>query len=139
MTSIYRSRPKRPVDEDDVRQPVSTGGMPTAVPSRGNAPDTTRDWSHARRTKPAGYMLPVSLKWFASLPLEVRPMALVTDYARIANLLALQWDKPAACRAYFDDLISDRRGHRRGFPPEVRRDLLTLRDYYYNRHMSLDQ
>lgn len=138
MNSIYRSRPKRPVDDDDVRQPLTTGGIPTPVAPR-TAPDTTADWSHARRTKPAGYMLPVSLKWFAALPLEVRPMALVTEYARIANLLALQWDKPGACRAYFDDLLNDRRGNRRGFPPEVRRDLLTLRDYYFNRHLSVGE
>jgi hypothetical protein len=139
MTSIYRSRPKRPVDDDDVRQPLTVSGSPAAPPSRSERQDLKRDWTNARRTKPAGYMLPVSLKWFASLPLDVRPMALVTDYARIANLLALQWDKPTACRAYLDDLINDRRGNRKGFPPEVRRDLLTLRDYYYNGHISVGE
>jgi hypothetical protein len=133
--SIYRSRPQRP-DDDDVRLPVVRDDAATP-PKRGTA--DTRDYAPMRKAKPANYMLPSSLKWFAALPFDVRPMALVTRYPRIANVLALHWSRPAACRAYFDDLLVDHRGTRQGFPADVQRDLVALHDYYVNRHLALDQ
>ena len=75
-------------------------------------------------------MLPTSIGWLKTLPRYVRPMALVTQYPRIANSIALEWNRPAACRAYFVDLLVDRRGNRQGFPGDVHGDLTTLRDYY---------
>jgi len=133
--SIYRSHPKRPAGGGDVRAPV-TRAAPAAGQTTG--PPDGRDWTPLRRSSPANYMLPASLKWFASLPFDVRPMALVTKYPRIANLLALQWTKPSACRAYFEDLLSDGRGARQGFPADVQHDLVALRHYYYHRHLALE-
>ena len=70
-----------------------------------------------RRAKPIDHLLPLSVKWLRSLPEEVRPTALPNRYPRIANVLALDWSKPAICRRYFDELLVDhRRGDRRGFP-----------------------
>jgi len=136
--SIYRSHAKRPAEDANVPVPGSRaaslvpGARPTAGASAG------RDWASVRKSSPANFMLPASLKWFAALPFDTRPMALVTQYPRIANLLALQWTKPSACRAYFDDLLVDRRGGRRGFPPDVQRDLFALHEYHLKRYLTLE-
>ncbi len=75
-------------------------------------------------------MLHMSVVWFRTLPKDVRPMALVKQYPRIANSVALRWRTPDACHAYLIDLFIDRRGARKGFPADVHRSLTTLRDYY---------
>jgi hypothetical protein len=65
--------------------------------------------------------------WVGSLADDERPGALLRKYPRIANRLALCWDDPALLDRVFDDLLVDRRGGRRGFPPDVQADLLRLR------------
>jgi hypothetical protein len=137
LRSIYRSRFERPFNDDDVTQPVTRGGSrkPARLPPV--TQDSSLDWSLLRKGKPVNYMLPMSIEWLRSLPEDVRPMALVTQYPRIANSLALEWNRPAACRAYFVDLFVDHRGTRKGFPADVHRDLKTLRDHYYGQHLTL--
>jgi hypothetical protein len=71
--------------------------------------------------------------WAQALPRHARADNLVRLYARIANKLALLWPDPEACSAYFDDLLIDRRGGRKGFPPEVGKELVALRVH----HMAL--
>ena len=137
--SIYQSRFRRPVNDDGVNRRVLRGGAPGPVCLPPAGQDTAQDWSRLRKATPVNYMLPMSFQWLRSLPKDVRPMALVTQYPRIANLLALQWSKPVACRAYFDELLVDHRGNRKGFPPDVRRNLQTLRDYYFGLHLTLDE
>jgi hypothetical protein len=94
------------------------------------------DWTRARRARPVDYLLPASLRWFKGLPHDVRPVALVRRYARIANLIAQQWNDYDACRAYFQELLTDRRGNRQGFPPDVERDLRQLLDYYVRQQLA---
>ena len=137
--SIYQSRNKRPIVND-----VSLFGTrsdrfaPTHPSSKSNAAE--QDWSLLRKVEPANYLLPLSAKWLGNLPEGVRPKALASRYPRIANLLALEWNKPAACSAYFDDLLADRRSNRQGFPADVYCDLLVLQDYYSsNLHLKLDE
>jgi len=136
--SIYRSHPKRPAYGGDVRAPVIRAAAGSPAFRRTAGPSTDRDWAPLRKSSPANYMLPSSLKWFAGLPFDIRPMALVTKYPRIANVLALQWATPSACRAYFDELLVDRRCGRQGFPGDVQRDLLALRHYYCHQHLKLE-
>lgn len=93
--------------------------------------------SRLRKAKPVNYLLPMSRDWLASLPSDVRPNALARHFPRIANLVALQWNYPTALRPYFEDLLTDHRGTRKGFPVEVHRDLLALRNFYYNMHLTL--
>jgi hypothetical protein len=81
---------------------------------------------------PADYALPMSLEWIRSLPEGRRPLALASKYPRIVNVLALLWGDPAACKKYFDDLLVDHRGKRKGFPADVHRDLRMLRDHYHS-------
>ena len=126
--SIYRSKFKRPINHGDVTKTVKGGA----------APAPAQDCAHLRKTQPVNYMLPASLAWVASLPIEVRPWALIGKYPRIANFLALEWSKPDSCAAYFDSLLVDRRPEKRqGFPADVHRELLTLRDHYQRPHLRL--
>jgi hypothetical protein len=94
----------------------------------------TRDPKNLRRRQPLDEPLPATIRWVAKLPDEVRPIALLRTFPRIANVLARVWNDAAECQAYFDDLMVDQRGNRSGFPPEVLENLLTLRDYYLGRY-----
>ncbi len=136
LMSIYQTRRKRQINDHDVTWPVTGGGTlkPACLPPAGPV-----HWYLLRKARPVNYMLPMSIGWLRSLPREVRPIALATQYPRIANLLALEWSKPAACRAYFIALLVDHRGKRKGFPPDVHRDLLRLRDYYCGLDLTLDE
>lgn len=90
-----------------------------------------------RKRHPYNEPLPSTVRWAAMLPSEVRPLALLRRYPRIANLLARQWKDSLECQRYFDDLLIDRRGGRRGFPIEVLADLLALNNFHLGRYPSL--
>ena len=100
---------------------------------RGRTVDTEHDWAEIRRSHPADYLLPIGERWLRGLPAEVVPADLVLNFPRIVNLIAMQWDDRGACAAYFEELLTDRRGGRRGFPQNVERDLSRLRNYWYSR------
>jgi len=130
--SIYKPAIERAVSDNDVTHTVRSSTAPKP-PSPAKNPDTADpDFVRLRKAKPIDHLLPMSMKWLRSLPEEVRPIALANHYPRIANVLALDWNKPLVCRRYFDELLIDhRRGDRRGFPLDVHRELEMLRDYYY--------
>ena len=65
--------------------------------------------------------------WVDSLTPESRPHGLCTQFPRIANRLALCWADPDLSKRLLDDLFTDKRGTRRGFPPEVLKELTRLR------------
>ena len=134
--SIYQLRSKRPINVAE-SQPRMGRGTPALARALPQDQDSPQDRSHLRKAKPVNYMLPMSLDWLASLPNDVRPMALVRQFPRIANLIALQWTNPVACRAYFDDLLIDHRGTRKGFPADVHRDILALRNFYYGQQLTM--
>jgi len=92
-----------------------------------------------RRQAPvtANRLLSSTIDWLASLPPNVRPLALATKFPRVANRIAEEWREQGACRRDFDDLVYDKRGTRRGFPPDVYVELLALRDYYYGYDLKL--
>ena len=127
--SIYRLLDP-PANEDDVRQWSTRHDPHQASRDSPATSESAVDWSLARKKIPVNYMLPITTRWLEALPQEVRPMALVAKYPRIANILTLVWNNPVECRAYFDELIIDHRGKRRGFPEDVHRDLVHLRDHY---------
>ena len=126
--SIYSSRSKRPI-RVNIKRPIAAAAAPGLVAPEGTLPAPAL---HLRRkAKPTDALLPLSLEWLTSLPPDVRPLALATKYPRIVNRIAVAWAEPSTCRANFDDLVYDNRGDRQGFPPDVHRDLLALREYYY--------
>ena len=113
----------------------------TAAARRAPAPVVAADPAaeEAARTKrrkgtPMDVPLPRTVAWLARLPKDVRPMELTRTYARITNLIAAAWDDPAATYAYFDELLHDERGSRKGFPPDVMGELLELRTFYTGLH-----
>ena len=79
-------------------------------------------------------LLNTTLTWMASLPKNVRPMELGRRFPRIANRIAKSWRFVARCEEYLDTLVVDRRGNRKGFPPEVAQELTNLRCFYAELH-----
>lgn len=112
------------MDYSDVHEPpVARSAAP--LPS-------SQDWSQHRKVTPVDRLLPIGARWLGELPADIRPHALATQYPRVANLVALQWNDHCACPAYFDELLVDRRGGRQGFREAVQRDLLKLREHWYS-------
>ena len=126
--SIYGNR--RGWNElNDVVQPLA---RPRSVDPFQAQPDARSDWSSVRKAKPADYLLPIAEKWFDGFPPERAPCALASNYPRICNLIAAQWNDHRGAPELFEELLTDRRGGRAGFPPAVRRDLLNLQEYWYS-------
>ena len=69
-------------------------------------------------------------KWLESLPEDVRPKNLAEHFPRICNQFARLWREHEEVDAYFNELVQDGRGDRKGFPFPVMADISTLRDYY---------
>lgn len=87
-----------------------------------------RDPKANRRREPFNQPLPGTLRWVESFPEAIRPNALLERFPRIANALARAWNDREQLRMELDQLLVDRRTGRRGFPPDVYNELLTLRD-----------
>jgi hypothetical protein len=66
-------------------------------------------------------------RWLESLSPDVMPRYLCTHFPRIANRLALCWADPALTVRLLDDFFLDKRGTRRGFPPDAMSELKKLR------------
>ena len=131
--SIYRRLDGRPsadihVDQAEVETPV----QPQATSRRCASREEELRNLRLRKASPTSKPLPRTFEWLAGLPSTVRPTALLRDYARIANVIAAAWCDSKALRSYMDRLFNDDRGNRKGFPPDVHRELLVLREYYYS-------
>lgn len=115
--SIYRENRYRP---DELRTPsaVKSAAASTAA--------SDEQYRHLRRNQPVNTPLPATRTWFASLPTDLKPAALMASYARIANVIAATWTEPKELVPYMDSLLTDRRGNRRGFPADVLRELMAL-------------
>ena len=68
--------------------------------------------------------------WADDLPTKLRPNELILHYPRVANRLALCWNDRVLSNRLFEDLLLDKRGGRKGFPPLVRAELIRLRVDY---------
>jgi hypothetical protein len=102
---------------------------PTSAP-RGDAAPAPSAMLARRRGEPADEPLAWTVEWAAKLPPDIRPMNLVRQFPRIGNFLAATWTSPDTLRPYLDELFVDRRGNRKGFPPDVMEELFALRNYY---------
>ncbi|HTT13217.1 MAG TPA: hypothetical protein VMG60_20285 [Burkholderiaceae bacterium] len=71
-----------------------------------------------------------TIKWLAALPANARPRLVPVQFPRIANRLCRHWASPAACLAYFDEILIDRRGGRRGFPVGIVFELAALKNHF---------
>jgi hypothetical protein len=88
-------------------------------------------WKRLRRAKlPTDRALTgQAIDWLLSLPPGLHPEKLTTQFPRIANALAQAWPEPEERKAALDKLFDDGRAGRGGFPPEVQRELIALRDW----------
>jgi hypothetical protein len=68
--------------------------------------------------------------WLASLDESVRPRELVARFPRIVNRIAKLWKAPLQMDRCFEELLTDTRGTRQGFPLGVLTELSSLKDYY---------
>jgi hypothetical protein len=68
--------------------------------------------------------------WLAALPEPERPKELALRFPRIVNRIATMWKAPLHMDRYFEDLLTDNRGTRQGFPLGVLTELSSLKDYY---------
>jgi hypothetical protein len=116
------------------RVPLSDVALSAAPRPAGVRSDTGEDWTKRRAAQPANGLLKPTIAWAAMLPPKAKPAALLTNFPRIANLLAVLWQDPNSLRAYLEDLLVDKRGNRQGFPLDVLRELLELRAFYDNLH-----
>ena len=69
----------------------------------------------------------------ASIDETARPKALAAQFPRIVNRMANMWKAPLQMDRCFEDLLTDTRGTRQGFPLSVLMELSTLKDYYQSR------
>lgn len=122
--SIYRKFEREsPIDVHAKPRKRATEGPPAAQ----------------RRGEPANEPLAATFQWAAKLPSDVRPMSLLRQFPRIANFMAAAWSDPGALRPYLDELFVDRRGNRKGFPPDVMGELFALRTYYEGLHPATNK
>lgn len=136
--SVYRSIQRTLANDVFATAVPEKPGNRVAAPSAPDAPPDVAAAVHPqivaqrKREQPRNVLLEHAARWAASLPDAVRPHALLRDYPRIANMIALLWLEPTsdAFHRYMDTLFVDQRGRRKGFPPAVVTDLLELREHY---------
>ena len=121
MTSIYRP-PVGPLNE--TKTPLSEAQVRAAA-AQNEAGKRNRS-----KAEPSNIALPRTLEWAFRMPREVQPHELLRSFGRVANLLAANWDDAEATVACLHELLVDTRGCRRGFPPQVTKELLVLQTYY---------
>lgn len=71
--------------------------------------------------------------WLHTVPSGVHPKRLCRLHPRIANRIAATWSDQNETERLFEELLQDKRGGRRGFPPIVLNELRRLRDLHRNR------
>ena len=120
--SIYRKIDREPESDVHAKRVKREAVTPPVAPAA------------QRKVAPTDEPLAQTVTWAAKLPRDIRPMALLRSFPRIANLLAVTWTEPTAFRPYIDELFVDRRGNRQGFPPEVMEELFALRAFYEEMH-----
>jgi hypothetical protein len=88
-------------------------------------------WKRLRRSSlPTDRALSGSaIDWLIALPPTLRPEHLPRRFPRIVNALAVVWHDADACHVAMAKLLDDTRKGRQGFPPEVRAELVALRDW----------
>jgi hypothetical protein len=94
------------------------------------AHESLEDVIARRRPQPPEVLVSDTIKWLATLPADVRPTALPTQYVRITNAVARIWSDHRRALEYLEELLIDRRGGRQGFPFEVALEIAGLKDYY---------
>src|SRR6266853_190054 len=69
-------------------------------------------------------------RWLASVDQSARPIRLAASFPRIVNRMAKLWKTPREMDRYFEELLADTRGNRKGFALNILMELSTLKDHY---------
>jgi hypothetical protein len=72
-------------------------------------------------------------RWLHKIPSGLHPKRLARQYPRIVNQMAAVWADVTRTESLFDDLLTDRRGGRRGFAQPIIVELDRLRHLHRNR------
>ena len=124
--SVYRTLDGRPHGALGVGSPKQGEDTQCKKESPQETQERERGFVKQRRLAPAKRAAPATFKWLQNCC--QRPTTCpFSSHPRIANLMAGGWDDPKSFRPYLDDLLTDRRGNRKGFPREILRELLALR------------
>ena len=108
-------------------RPPATGlgpfrsSMPTPVAPEAVNRAPTPDWDIG--------LIPHAQRWLERLPAEMRPTQLCLAFPRIGNRISLLWPSASLVDGYFEDLLIDKRGGRRGFPDGIPEEIIRLRDF----------
>jgi hypothetical protein len=73
---------------------------------------------------------PAGLTWLASIEQSSRPIRLAAAFPRIVNRMAKLWKQPRQMDRYFEELLADTRGNRKGFPLNILMEMSTVKDHY---------
>ena len=135
--SVYRKLDEgipSEINVNDLARRRDASGAQTAPAPKITLPPqprfTENDSEFLRKAAPSNEPFPATFRWMATLPRNVRPVALLQNYPRIANIMARAWGDPVMFREYMFELLIDRRGGRQGFPENIRSELLRLRTYF---------
>ena len=118
MISLFKLRrqvAEASLDESVRGKPVLPGALPDAW-ARRRAP--LRDADRVLTS-------PTHL-WLRRIPPALHPKRLGRHYPRLANEIADKWADYRAIDQLLASLTTDRRGHRRGFPPVIVQELRIL-------------
>jgi len=130
--SIYRKFNRVPPDE------LHHFERQTPASNEPQLPDSS-EWLPKRKAMPYEKLLATTVTWCDALPPELHPAVLRARFPRIANGLASGWrDRDATMRS-FDELLTDKRGGRQGFPPNVLQELHALKAFYEESHAPSEQ
>ena len=94
-------------------------------------PTTKPEWSQARRKqrREDQVLSGSTYAWLKTPPYAVRPIELCSCYPRVGNQLTRLWSDVTQTERLLDELLVDRRGNRKGFPPSVAEELVHLRRF----------
>ncbi|HUP05678.1 MAG TPA: hypothetical protein VMU47_00900 [Caldimonas sp.] len=81
-------------------------------------------------------LTPAASAWLRALPMRVKPLQLCSAYPRVVNRIAAAWSDPALTDGVFNELLLDRRGGRKGFPPGIAAEILRLHAYHEQRWLA---
>lgn len=93
-------------------------------------PEQPVDRRRGRRRSQPVILDDAAVHWIAGLPAEARPHRIALHFPHIANRFAQVWHSPNLTTAYFDELMLDRRGDRKGFPSDVALELTVLKRHH---------
>jgi hypothetical protein len=97
------------------------------------------DWAHSRAAPidDDRVMQSHTHGWLRSIPNGVHPKQLCRHYPRIANRIAVNWQHLHVVDRMLTDLMVDKRGDRKGFPPRIRKEIERLYGYHAKRMTPL--